>query len=616
MCGIAGIIGRFDQALGTELIQKMLSVIEHRGPDSNGYWSRDGFAFGMQRLSIIDIAGGNQPIWDKESGVGIVFNGEIYNFKKIRASLEISGIKFHTHCDTEVILQLYLQKGIAAIHDFEGMFGICLYDPRIQKVFLIRDRLGVKPLYYYHDQKSFVFGSEIKSILEALPQKPDLNKQSLWHYLTLRYVPSPETIWENVCKLEPGHYLEYGLQDHLFKITKYWEVNFCSEKPLKTRDYEKEFETLFLEAVEKRLLASDVPVGILLSGGLDSSCVAAAAVELGHKNFHTFSIGFEDGGHFNELPYAQKMADHLQSNHHEIIISQKQFIDFIDDFVWYSDEPLADLASIPLYYLSKLASEHVKVVLSGEGADETLAGYNLDEWAEKLTYLKALDFLPSSILKLFPFRSLKLLAKVGYANFLRENATHMTNVFSEEEKEKFCLFSSQNSTKSCLQSLYRESSSSNPIDQLQQIYSRGWLVEDLLMKADKMSMATSLELRVPFLDHKLVEWCTTLPLDWKVGSLCKGFTTKRILRSFGEKRIPKEIISRPKQGFPVPAYRWIQSDLFNFAKENLLSNNIEGFFDKNQLISLLKQVQTGDAHAAHKAWNFIIFSKWMKKWGV
>lgn len=616
MCGIAGIVGSFDQALGTELIQKMLSIIEHRGPDSNGYWSRDGFAFGMQRLSIIDIAGGDQPIWDKESGVGIVFNGEIYNFKKIRASLEISGIKFHTHCDTEVVLQLYLQKGIAAIHDFKGMFGICLYDPRIQKVFLIRDRLGVKPLYYYQDQKNFVFGSEIKSILEALPQKPDLNKQSLWHYLTLRYVPSPETIWENICKLEPGHYLEYDLTAHTSTISKYWEINFCSEKSVKTRDYEKEFETLFLEAVEKRLLASDVPVGILLSGGLDSSCVAAAAVELGHKNFHTFSIGFEDGGQFNELPYAKKMAEYIGSNHHEVIISQNQFTDFIDDFVWYADEPLADLASIPLYFVSKLASKHVKVVLSGEGADETLAGYNLDVLAKKLSYLKLLNFLPSCVLKRLPFAILQNLSISGYISFLKENATYMTNIFSEDEKEKLFLFPIQKSSREYIKDLYRKSHSREPIDQLQQAYCQSWLVEDLLMKADKMSMATSLELRVPFLDHKLVEWCATLPLEWKVGSLWQGFTTKRILRSFAEKRIPKEIITRPKQGFPVPAYKWIQSDLFDFAKENLESTSLETFFHKDELSSLLQKLKDGDLHIAHQVWNLIVLSRWINKWNA
>ena len=615
MCGIAGIVGKFDEASGESLIKKMLKVIEHRGPDSNGFWVRDGFAFGMQRLSIIDIAGGDQPIWSN-CGVGIVFNGEIYNFKRLRKLLEQEDIAFKTHSDTEVILQLYLKKGIEAIHDLEGMFGICLYDPRIEKVYLIRDRLGVKPLYYCHNDKNFLFGSEIKSILEALPQKPDVNDQAVWDYLTLRYVPAPETIWKNIHKLEPGHYLEYDLKHKNFSVVKYWSVNFHSEKIQKNRNYEKEFETLFLEAVEKRLLASDVPVGILLSGGLDSSCVAAAAIELGHKNFHTFSIGFEDEKEFSELGYAKQVAEHIGSTHHEITISQKQFVDFIDEFVWHTDEPIADLASVPLYYVSKLASEHVKVVLSGEGADEILAGYNLDQLAQKLFYLKTLSYLPKDALKFLPFDSAKNLAESGYSDFLKFNATHITNIFSEDRKLDLCAFKPKNSTKKYIQNLYGICSSPEPIDQLQQVYCQSWLVEDLLMKADKMSMATSLELRVPFLDHKLVEWAAKLPLEWKIGSQSSGFTTKRILRSFAEKRIPTEIITRPKQGFPVPAYKWLKEELFEFAQINLQASYLKQWFYADKLLALLSNLKNTDRNetTAHEVWNIIILSIWMSRW--
>lgn len=613
MCGIAGIIGKFNQPTGETLIQKMLGVITHRGPDSHGFWAQDDFAFGMQRLSIIDLLDGNQPMWS-DCGVGIVFNGEIYNFKKLRKNLEQSGIVFKTCSDTEVILQLYLQKGVNAIHDFEGMFGICIYDPRIEKIYLIRDRLGVKPLYYYQYNQFFIFGSEIKSILQAIP-KPNINKQSIWNYLTLRYVPSPETIWENIFKLEPGHYLEYNLKIKEFTIQKYWGSNFHSKKTEKNRNYLKEFENIFLEAVEKRLLASDVPVGILLSGGLDSSCVASAAVELGHKNFHTFSIGFEDGGEFSELQYARKVAKHIGSLHHEIVISQKEFVDFIEEFVWYSDEPIADLASIPLYYVSKLASKDVKVVLSGEGADEILGGYNLDQLAQKLCYLKLLSYLPKPLLKLFPWTSVKNLAASSYEGFLKFNGAHITDVFSEDEKLKLCNFEALKSTKSYIQNLFSMSSSSEPIDQLQQVYSQSWLVEDLLMKADKMSMATSLELRVPFLDHKLVEWASTLPLEWKIGSFKNGFTTKHILRTFAQNRIPSEIITRPKLGFPVPAYQWIKSSLFEFAKNVFNTQDLQHWIYRDKISTLLHELQNDNTHiSAHKVWNLIILSKWMQRW--
>lgn len=614
MCGIAGIIGVVNKASGEASLIKMLNVIQHRGPDSNGLWATDGFAFGMQRLSIIDLVGGDQPIWTN-CGVGIVFNGEVYNFRVLRELLKKEGVTFETHSDTEVILQLYLKKGIKAIHDLEGMFAICIYDPRIEKVYLIRDRLGVKPLYYYHnlDSSNLMFGSEIKSI-KALSQNFEVNDQAVWHYLTLRYVPAPETIWNNIHKLEPGHYLEYDLKHKKFTIEKYWSVDFRSEKIQKNRNYEKEFESIFLEAVEKRLLASDVPVGILLSGGLDSSCVVAAAVEVGHKNFHTFSIGFEDGGEFSELDYARKVAEHVGSTHHEIIISQKQFIDFIDDFVWHSDEPIADLAAIPLYYVSKLASKHVKVVLSGEGADEILAGYNLDQLANKLHYLKLANYLPKKLLKLLPLNSARILELAGYSDFLEYSATHMTNVFTEEEKLNLCTFKPLLTTKAYIQDLHKISSSFEPIDRLQQAYCQSWLVEDLLMKADKMSMATSLELRVPFLDHKLVDWASRLPLAWKIGSRMHGFTTKRILRAFAEKRIPAEIIKRPKQGFPVPAYHWIKDDLFEFARTNLQSPHLKEWLHTDKLCHLLDNLKDGDINTAHKVWNLIILSKWMRKW--
>jgi len=613
MCGIAGIISSLSPSEGEGCIRSMLTSIEHRGPDSSGLWATDGFAFGMQRLSIIDISGGDQPIWF--NGVGIIFNGEIYNFKKLRSDLEEKGIVFKTHSDTEVILQLYLQKGLAGVDDLEGMFGICIYDPRIQKVYLIRDRLGVKPLYYYHDDEKFIFCSEIKGIISTLSTKPDINHQAFEDYLTLRYVPSHETIWKDIYKLESAQILEFDLLSRKKTIQTYWKVEFFSSKG-KSQDYEKEFEDLFLQAVEKRLLASDVPVGILLSGGLDSSCVAAAAVELGHKNFHTFSIGFHDGGEFSELNYAQEVAEYLGSKHHTITINQKEFLDFIPKFVWHADEPLADLASIPLYYVCKLAREHVKVVLSGEGSDEILAGYNFDDLSKKLVLLRMANRLPRFILKHLPKQSLKMLGNYGISGLLKSQAVHMTCVFSEQEKQQLCLFPSLQKTTEKIQSWYDLTRSMEPLDQLQQVYCHSWLVEDLLMKADKMSMAASLEVRVPFLDHALVEWAAKLPLSWKTGHLTSGFTTKKILRDFAKKRIPKGIIDRPKQGFPVPAYNWIQKDLQSWAFKSFNSSNIYEYVIKTEVEHIMLQASKGSIPAAHQAWNLIIFSEWLKQWSA
>jgi asparagine synthase (glutamine-hydrolysing) len=612
MCGIAGIVGNISEPKGKEVVSAMLKTIYHRGPDSSGFWATNGLAFGMRRLSIIDLEGGDQPIWS-DDGVGIVFNGEIYNYKILRKQLESEGVNFRTHSDTEVILQLYCQKGLDAIRNLEGMFAIFLYDPRIQKVYLIRDRLGVKPLYYYHAQGDFFFASEIKAILVGLSERPNLNYQAIWDYLTLRYVPAPETIWSGILKLEPAHLLEFDLQDGQIQIKRYWNFEFLSED-FSDRDYEKEFEALFLQAVQKRLLASDVPVGILLSGGLDSSVVAAAAIEMGHKNFHTFSIGFADGGKYSELAYARQVADHVGSEHHQVVIDQHDFLQFIPELVYFSDEPLADLASIPLYYVSRLARQHVKVVLSGEGSDEILAGYDLDRLECRLSYLKFLSHLPGFLLRLVPHEKISLLGSHGYSNYLKVQASHMTRIFTEEEKKSLCKFPATQSTVERIQGWYDLTRSPEPLDQVQQVYCHSWLVEDLLMKADKMTMATSLELRVPFLDHKLMEWATRLPKEWKVGNCKVGFSSKRILRCFAKKRLPINIIKRPKQGFPVPAYDWLKNSLRPWMHEKLSDPGLTHYFDASSLQKIASQVENGSLHKAHQAWNLIVMGEWLKRW--
>lgn len=614
MCGIAGVIKNSDQHQNERIVQTMLDQIIHRGPDSYGLWANHKLAFGMRRLSIIDLEKGDQPIWS-ESGIGIVFNGEIYNFKTLKSNLIQKGYVFKTESDTEVILALYIQNGIQFIETLQGMFAIFLYDPRIQKIYLIRDRLGKKPLYYYHDDDTFFFSSEIKSILACIENKPSLNTQALWDYCTLRYVPGPETIWEKIYKLDPGHYLEYDLTKKKFELHAYWTAQFRSAAKDK-QNYCKQFEDLFLQAVEKRLLASDVPVGILLSGGLDSSCVAAAAVELGHKNFHTFSIGFKGETESNELPYARQVAQYIGSVHHEIEIDQQDFIQAIPEMVWYTDEPLADLAAIPLYFVSKLAREQVKVVLSGEGSDEILAGYNLEKLAQKLAILKGIQMLPRWVQKLFPYPLVKRLREGGYENILKSQGMHITNLFSEQEKRELCLFSPKQSTQDKIKAWYKKSDSAEPIDQLQQVYCHSWLVEDLLMKADKMSMATSLEIRCPFLDHHLVEWAATLPLSWKLGNFYTGFKTKRILREFAQKRLPKNIINRKKQGFPVPANQWLKGTLETWARNKLQSEESQRYFNPTKIESLFNEMKGNDNLVLDKIWNLLIFNEWANRWKV
>ncbi len=603
----------------------MNNAIIHRGPDDDGVFAGNGFAFGMRRLSIIDLSGGHQPIWSTSEGqgCGIVFNGEIYNYQQLRNELQNNGISFKSNSDTEVILRLYEAHGLAAIDKLEGMFAIAIIDYRANKLHLVRDRVGIKPLYYLQNGKGFYFASELKSIIEGIDAKPSLDLSAIDSYLTYRYVPGEETIWQNCKKLAPGHILSFDITKSNFKISSYWSIEFNSAAIDPSRDYDKEFELLFTEAVNKRLVASDVPVGVLLSGGLDSSAVAAAAINAGHTNFNTFSIGFDEGEAYNELGFAREVAEFIGSTHHEVVIGQEDFIDFLPRLVHYTDEPLADLASVPLHYVSKLAAQNVKVVLSGEGADEILAGYHMDQLSARMDTLAKVDKLPSYILslaaKFLPSRHANVIDKLregGLSKYLINQKSHMTWVHDFDEKATLWLDGTiEDKSFAQLKNMYEVTSSLDPIDQIQQVYFQSWLVEDLLMKADKMSMANSLELRVPFLDHKLVEWAAVLPKALKVGD-SSNWTTKKILRNYAKKYIPQTIIDRPKKGFPVPAYFWLrQAKIYDWAREVILeSPMIRGLFNRIALEEMLKQAHAGQIEAAHKTWSFIILSLWMSKW--
>jgi asparagine synthase (glutamine-hydrolysing) len=625
MCGIVGLAGRFSDADGAELAGRMNRAIVHRGPDDAGLWSTEGFAFAMRRLSIIDLAGGHQPMWSAD-GVGIVFNGEIYNYRALRAGLEASGYAFNSHSDTEVILHLYRRDGLDMVRQLEGMFEICLYDPRHGALHLIRDRFGVKPLYYAEFDGTFYFASEIKAILEVLPQRPEINRQALHDFLTLRFVPAPDTVWKGIRKLPPGHRLTYAFGAGVQRVELYWRLEFSAREIDPDRDYPAEFSRLFLAAVEKRLVAADVPVGVLLSGGLDSSAVSAAAVELGHKDFHTFSVAFADGGEYDETPYARAVAAHIGSRHHEVRVSRDEFVGFLPEMVHASDEPLADLASVPFYFVSRLAREEVKVVLSGEGSDELLAGYNFERLGRMLDVLQGVErWFPAGVRHLLgrlpagegATSWLRLWGQHGWQGMLAAKPYHMTLHWDEDEKAS--LWREPGSPISSVERIrewYRPLAHWHPIDQVQQVYSGEWLTEDLLMKADKLSMATSLEVREPFLDHALAEWAAGLPMAWRVGDAASGYQSKRILRDFCRKRLPKNILERPKQGFPVPAYRWLRGELRGWAGSLLLGHGsrIADMFHIDRIRPVMVQAGRGNIQAGHKIWLLLVLEHWLRAW--
>jgi asparagine synthase (glutamine-hydrolysing) len=622
VCGIAGVIGGNVPDLD-QILETMLSTIEHRGPDDKGTLVVPGIGLGMQRLSIIDIADGHQPMIS-EAGNVIVFNGEIYNYRNLRDELIALGISLSSHSDTEVILRGYEVWGIKVIDRLVGMFAIALFDAKHRVLHLVRDRLGKKPLYYgpLLQGSAFGFASELKAMHILLEdEKAVLNEQSVLDYLAFRFVPGPNTIWKSFRKLPPGHRLVVNVDSLEIQETQYWkiEVNSNAKRKTSPSQIQRQFDDLFLNAVQIRLEASDVPVGVLLSGGLDSSAVVAAAAELGHSALETFSIGFADGGDFSELQYARTVADFLGTNHREVVLTQQEFLELLPKFVAMSDEPLGDLASIPLFKVCELAARHVKVALTGEGADEVLGGYDFDKMAQLLNRIKmvhkAPKFIRNSVAQVLKSPRIEGVLSGEFRDIPKNQNLFISRDWTSQDlKTLWMKGDSFQFPESRIGEWYDKATSKNPLDKILQVYLGDWLVEDLLMKADKMSMANSLELRNPFLDHRIVEFVAHLPNSYKVG-VPFNWTTKRLLRNFARTRIPDVIIDRPKLGFPVPAYNWLTSDLFNWASDRLTSNEmLSTFCDRDMMSHTVALAKQGDRTAQRKTWNLIVLDHWLDAW--
>jgi asparagine synthase (glutamine-hydrolysing) len=616
MCGITGYLDRFKK-VEEQSIRNMCSRILHRGPDDEGIYCRDNLGIGMRRLSIIDIEGGHQPIANEDETLRIVFNGEIYNYRELYNELEKDGHAFRTRSDTEVIVHLYEKYGVRCVDRLNGMFAFAVLDDRNKCIFIARDRMGIKPLYYSLSDKKFLFASEIKSLLVDNGIEKNLNIAAIWDYLSFRYVPEPDTIWKGIYKLPPAHWMKFDITTWRMNMRRYWDIPYqrdnTKNKAKSDNDYLREFSELFEDSVSRHLQA-DVPVGILLSGGLDSSAVLSAVNRVHNGKIYSFSIGFEDGGEFSELEYARIAARDIGAINHEVIIGHKEFVDFLDDFVWFTDEPLADLASVPLYYVSKLASSHVKVVLSGEGSDEILAGYDLEHIFSEYEKQRERIFLPSWIMRIIPDSVFK--TNVNYYDQPSRNLFHMTNIFPADRKKQL-MGGDHADSLLLLKNYYKRVKDVHPLNQILYVFSQSWLVEDLLMKADKMTMANSIELRVPFLDYRLVEWAARLPVRLKIGGYHDSLATKKVLRMYSDDKVPSSIIKRSKKGFPVPAYDWLSNKLKSFATEMINHNSrVAEYFN----VQILKEiVQYGTASGAgildrHRLWSILILEIWMKRW--
>ena len=619
MCGICGIV-HFDRAKPVDVrdLKRMVDTLAHRGPNDAGVFVDGHAGIGHRRLSIIDLDGGKQPIFNEDHSAAIVFNGEIYNYADLSAQLAAQGHVFRTRSDTETILHCYEQYGVQCVQQLRGMFAFAIWDRRRERLFLARDRLGIKPLYFYKGSTFLAFASEIKALLE-LPSVPrELDLEALHIYLSLRYVPGPRTMFKNIFKLQPGHLLV--LNEGALYIQEYWDL---PQQPGPHRDFSddlEEFGQLLRESVRLRLMA-EVPLGVFLSGGLDSSAILAVMSEItGRKRIKTFSVGYESDGpeeeESNEFHYARMAANAFGAEHHEFRVGAREFGDLIPELVWHLDEPLADPSCIPLYFISKLARNYITVVLSGEGADEILGGYSiyrkmlaLERACRFLTPLPA--FVAPWLARLIPDEARRHYVQMaGLPLAVRYRG--VSRGFRPELRKQLLrgwdTYGCERALDEVFQPCFQRTSGRSPLDQMLYADLKVWLPDDILLKADKMTMANSLELRVPFLDHKLVEFCAALPPKLKLNGRCGKFLLRETMRE----KLPKEILWRPKKGFPVPTERWLRGPLSDLTHDVLLSASsaCRLYMDDRVLRQVVLDHESGVANREQELWTLLIFEFW------
>ena len=594
MCGICGILYFGNHQIDDpSLITSMADTMAHRGPDDSGICLNGPCGLGHRRLSIIDIAGGHQPIGcDVDRGPQIiVYNGEVYNYLELRSVLSVLGHTFRTESDTEVVLAAYREWGDCCVERFRGMFAFAIWDEAEKTLFLARDRMGIKPLYYYLSREVFVFASEVRAILASSLVHSELEKSALDAFLTLGYTPYSNTMFKGIEKLMPGHAMTVNA-DGAIKAEAYWNFSRIEPANLTFTDAVEKLGELLRESVRMRLM-SEVPLGVFLSGGLDSSAITALMSQMSGQRVKTFSVGYEGDDVENELPFARKIADLFGTEHHEFILKPYDFLDSIPRMVKMAEEPLVEIPAIALYQIARAAKPHATVLLSGEGSDEVFAGYELYQKMLNMDRARGMakffGLLPDSCL---PGDRLK-----KYADWLSNSVADRYRGTSGDLTERikrsfyspeFFQYTRENNYLDDTFLLWFRDVEKQPLlSQLLYVDSKTWLPDDLLLKADKMTMAASIELRVPFLDHKIVEFAASLPPKYKIHE-GEG---KYILKKLMENHLPKEIIYRKKMGFTVPTKRWFAGDLLGPAKDIVFSKRLmdTGWFQKN----ILKRCLTG-----------------------
>ncbi len=620
MCGIAGILKSEASTTpaAAETLARMLRSIFHRGPDEDGVLVDGPLAMGMRRLSIIDLADGTQPIFDESGRFGIVFNGEIYNYKELREDLIQRGHHLKTHSDTETIVHLYEEMGEKCVDHLRGMFGFAIWDNQQRELFIARDRLGIKPLYFTTASGDFIFGSEIKTLLMHPAVQRSVDLTALSHYLSLKYVPAPRTLFEGIESLEPGHWLKIK-KGQIVQKQRYWDIDYSKSSETHSDEEWTDRLLLLLRETIGIHLRSDVPFGAFLSGGLDSSTIVALMAEQLSSPVNTFSVGFDGEGAQDELPYAKQIADVFGCNYHELKITSNDFLSLSEKVLWHLDQPIADQATIATYMVAHLARQHVKMVLTGEGGDELFAGYA--RYAGE-RYSPLTRWLPS-----FAGHSIRAVANrlpslrrakiaIG-ALTIGDEARRFANWFPmfKDDAKQHLFVDRYRSLSAGAESLFREHLSrcnaTAPVDRMLYVDSKLWLVDYLLLRGDKLTMANSLEARVPLLDHKLVEFAAQLPASMKL----RGSTRKFLLKKVARRLIPPEIVDRKKQGFPIPIERWLRTEAAPVMRDLLSTETIErrGFFRADYVSKLIHGHTSGYADYSTELWGLMSFEMWMRQ---
>ncbi len=626
MCGICGFINFNNAPASKDVLKSMTSAMTHRGPDGDGYWVSDGVALGHRRLSIIDVDGGSQPMSNEDGSVQVTFNGEIYNHNELRARLESRGHVFKTKCDTEVIVHLYEDMGNECVNSLEGMFAFAVYDASLKKLLLARDRLGQKPLVFFYRKKAdgavFAFASELAS-LRSHPDMPmDIDPQSLHDYLSLLYVPAPATIYKGVNKLPPGFVIEVGAANPTPKASRYWKLRFDEKFHMSFEDAAEKLREMLFAATKRRLM-SDVPLGSFLSGGLDSSIVAAAAAKNMLLPVDTFSIGFPEEN-YDERHYAKIAAAFINSNHRDRVVEPSD-ISIVETLTKRRGEPFADASIIPTFLLSQFAREHVTVALSGDGADELFCGYNR---YLAMKFVRYADIIPgparsavaNAILKILPRApeersDLARIRRTLSAFASTPARRHLDIVNRFPERAKAFVYSSEfrqfamADTQRIIGSILDEATAVNQTDRASEVDVNSYLPGDILAKVDMASMAVSLECRSPFLDHKIAEFAAALEPSFKM----KFMKRKRVLAEAFSPFVPKEVLERKKMGFGVPVAKWLRDDWRQTARERILDGRSIslGFFNRPSLERAFEEHVSEKADHSYPLWAILVLEYWL-----